>query len=151
MEFVKLSSICNLKQWTTIAKADLTDSGYPVWGANGIIGYSDKYNHTERTIMICCRGATCGSINISAGKCYINGNAMCLDNLSKEFDIDFIAYYLKYYDFERIITGVAQPQITKIGLDIVEVPKIKLEEQIKIAAFVDNLFETITNIEKSLS
>ena len=133
MDFVKLASICNLKQWSTIAKTDLSDSGYPVWGANGIIGYSNKYNHTERTIMICCRGATCGSINISDGKCYINGNAMCLDNLSKEFNLDFIAYYLKNYDFKKTITGVAQPQITKISLDIVEVPKLPIEKQQEIA------------------
>ena len=133
MDFVKLASICNLKQWSTIAKTDLSDSGYPVWGANGIIGYSNKYNHTERTIMICCRGATCGSINISDGKCYINGNAMCLDNLSKEFNLDFIAYYLKNYDFKKTITGVAQPQITKVSLDIVEVPKLPIERQQEIA------------------
>ena len=144
MEFVKLNSICSLKQWKTIPTKELKSEGYPVYGANGIIGYSDKYNHDIPTIMICCRGATCGSINISNGKCYINGNAMALDNLSKDFDIDFVTYYLKNYDFSSIITGAAQPQITQIGLDKVVIPHLPLQEQLEI---VDILSKIDNNLQ----
>ena len=144
MEFVKLNSICSLKQWQTIPTKELKGEGYPVYGANGIIGYSDKYNHDTPTIMICCRGATCGSINVSNGRCYINGNAMALDNLSKDFDINFVTYYLKNYDFSNIITGAAQPQITQIGLDKVIIPHIPLQKQLKM---VDILSKIDNNLQ----
>ena len=151
MKYVKLNSICNFKQWYTIPTKELKESGYPVYGANGIIGFSDKYNHEEPTIMICCRGATCGAINVSRGKCYINGNAMSMDNLSANFDLDYVVYYLKHYDFSSIITGAAQPQITQTGLDKVMIPSISLDEQKKIVNVLNSIDETIESKRTTLS
>ena len=124
--------MCFFKQWKTISTKELEDNGYPVYGANGVIGYSSKYNHEEPTVMICCRGATCGTINISKGRCYINKNAMAIENISKDFDVNFIVYFLKNYDFTTIITGAAQPQITQKGLDKIKIPLISLEKQKRI-------------------
>ena len=50
-------------------------------------------------------------------------------DIDSQTDLSYIENYAKYQ------LGMQKPK----------------EEQIKIAAFVDNLFETITNIEKSLS
>lgn len=142
---MKLSQICTLKQWKTISKNQLVNDGYPVYGANGIIGYSNEFNHETPTLMIGCRG-TCGEIHLSEGKAYINGNAMCLDNLSSEFDINYVKYFLEHYDFSKIITGTAQPQITQQGLDKVQISKIPLEEQKLIASKITNIKE-LTSIE----
>ena len=140
---MKLSQICTLKQWKTISKNQLVNEGYPVYGANGIIGYSNEFNHETPTLMIGCRG-TCGEIHLSEGKAYINGNAMCLDNLSSEFDINYVKYFLEHYDFSKIITGTAQPQITQQGLDKVQISKIPLEEQKLIASKITNIKELIS-------
>ena len=83
-----LCEICNPKQWKTISSDMLTENGYPVYGANGIIGYYTSYNHEEPTILITCRGATCGTLNICESFSYVNGNAMALDNLSEDYDND---------------------------------------------------------------
>ena len=47
--------------------------------------------------------------------------------------------------------GIGLQGFSSKALHNLLVPLPPKEEQIKIAAFVDNLFETITNIEKSLS
>ena len=109
-----------------------------------------KWNHTEPTIMIWCRGATCGAINVSSGKCYINGNAMCVDNLSEEYAIDFVAYFLKHYDFSGIITGAAQPQITQNGLAKIFIPKMSIAEQNYIASNLQKIEKSITLKEQEL-
>ena len=150
MELIGLNTICSFKQWKTIPTKELKDKGFPVWGANGIIGYSNEYNHIDSTIMICCRGATCGAINVSSGKCYINGNAMCVDNLSEEFAIDFVAYFLKHYDFSGIITGAAQPQITQNGLAKILIPKMSLEEQNHISSALQKIEKTINLKQQKL-
>lgn len=36
MEKIKLTDICNPKQWKTIPTSELLENGYPVYGANGI-------------------------------------------------------------------------------------------------------------------
>lgn len=84
-----LSSICRPKQWKTISKKDMSTSGYPVYGANGKIGFCNEYNHEYETLLITCRGATCGSLNICEPKSYVTGNSMALDNLSPDVDLRF--------------------------------------------------------------
>lgn len=138
MEWMILTDICRPKQWKTIAMKDLKEKGYPVYGANGIIGFYDKYTHEEPTVMITCRGATCGTINKSLGKAYINGNAMALDNLKYEIvDMNYLYYYLNNYNFKKVISGSAQPQITRTNLKKVKIPVAPIEIQEKIVKVLD--------------
>lgn len=138
MEYVKLIDICSPKQWKTVASSELFEDGYPVYGANGIIGYYHEYNHKDETLLITCRGATCGSLNISVPYAYINGNAMALDNLdSNKIDIKYLYYYLHNRGFADTISGSAQPQITRQGLDNVLVGLTELDVQKKIVQTLD--------------
>ena len=129
---VKLTEICTPKQWKTIPTNALLEDGYPVYGANGIIGYYDEYNHEEPVIAITCRGATCGTINLTVPKAYITGNAMCLDNVCADVLPDYLYYCLLHYNFNNIISGSAQPQITRQGLAKVEIELHSIIEQGKI-------------------
>ncbi len=128
---VKLTEICTPKQWKTIPTNELLDEGYPVYGANGIIGYYNEYNHENSVVTITCRGATCGTINITEPKSYITGNAMCLDNLRSGILLEYLYYCLLHYDFRNVISGSAQPQITRQGLEKVEIEIYSIEEQKK--------------------
>ncbi|MCD7843537.1 MAG: restriction endonuclease subunit S, partial [Clostridiales bacterium] len=96
MRKVKLTSICKPKQWKTIPASELKEVGYPVYGANGIIGYYDKYNHEAETVAITCRGATCGTVNLTKPKAYITGNAMCLDEVSADVKVKYLTGYPFY-------------------------------------------------------
>lgn len=127
-----LTEICNPKQWKTISTTNLLNDGYIVYGANGPIGFYNQYTHEKPTLMITCRGATCGTLNISKPFSYINGNAMALDDLSEEVNIKYLYYYLNNRGLGDTISGSAQPQITKLGLSKVEIeyPSIKIQKQI---------------------
>lgn len=144
MKYLKLSEICNPKQWKTLSTEQLLDKGFPVYGANGKIGYYSTYNHELPTIMITCRGATCGSINISEPKSWINGNAMCLDNLSSDVSLKYLAFYLQNYNFNHVISGSAQPQITREGLEKVKVKVYAKELQEKISIQLDKVQKIIS-------
>ena len=134
-ETTSLCEICRPKQWPTIQTKDFTDNGYLVYGANGVIGHYSSYNHEHPTILIACRGASCGAINISEPHSYITGNAMCLDNLSDKVQFEYLAYFLTQYNFSSIISGGAQPQITYTNLQKVEVPIVPIESQSRFVAF----------------
>lgn len=145
MEKMKLTDICRPKQWKTISTAQLKESGYPVYGANGKIGFYNEYTHEFPTLLITCRGATCGTVNISEPKSYVNGNAMALDNLSKDYDLKFLYHYFGQRGFNDVISGSAQPQITRENLSKVDVPKIDLATQQKIATILDQADAIIQN------
>src|ERR1700675_4564151 len=95
-QMVSLGSICSPKQHPTISIKELTQSGYPVYGANGQIGFFDTYTHDKTTIAVTCRGATCGTVNVVPAFSYITGNAMALDDLDEDrSDISYLASALR--------------------------------------------------------
>ena len=150
VEYVKLKAICMPKQWKTIASSMLKDSGYPVYGANGIIGYYSEYNHDKETILVTCRGATCGSVNICEPFSYINGNAMALDNLDEKIDIKYLYYYLKKRGFDDVISGSAQPQITRTSIEKIEIPICEISKQKMIVNLFDKIELLINNQKRQL-
>ena len=150
MEEKYLVDICNPKQWKTIPKSELIEDGeFPVYGANGIIGRYNKYNHEKPTVLITCRGATCGNIHITVPKSYINGNAMSLDDLNEsKCKKEYLYYFLKYYDLSKIISGTAQPQITINGLKKVKVKLYSIQKQESIVDEL-NKINKIISLKKS--
>ena len=126
---VRLTDICTPRQWKTIPTSELLNEGYPVYGANGIIGYYNGYNHESPVVTITCRGATCGTINITAPKSYVTGNAMCLDDHRNDEMLEYLYYILLHYNFRNVISGSAQPQITRQWLEKVNIELHSLDEQ----------------------
>ncbi len=147
---VKLTEICTPKQWKTIPANELLDEGYPVYGANGIIGYYDKYNHENPVVTITCRGATCGTVNITEPKSYITGNAMCLDNVRPDILLEYLYYCLLHYDFSNVISGSAQPQITRQGLEKVKIAICSIEEQNKRTSSLRKISTVIAARQRQL-
>lgn len=130
---VQLGEITNLYQPKTITSKDIKDSGpYKVYGANGVIGYFDEYNHENSEVAITCRGATCGTVNFTEPKSWITGNAMVSTPKNKEINKIFLFYLLRYADMNSVITGAAQPQITRTNLEklIIPLPPLRIQEEI---------------------
>ena len=144
---VELGDVCKLYQPKTISQKQMIKNGeYVVFGANGIIGRYDKYNHKESEVLITCRGATCGTINLSEPKSWITGNAMVSNPLSNSISKKFLFYLLKQSDFNSVISGAAQPQITRHKLSPFKIPLPPLEVQKEIIAlmtYMENLKKQI--------
>ena len=132
----------------------MTDDGeYYVYGANGIIGKYTNFNHKQSEVLMTCRGATCGTINVSLPFSWINGNAMVIH--PKNTDIfnsqKFLVYALKSIDLSNVITGCAQPQITRQSLSPVKIPIPPLSEQERIVAELDLLSGIIEKQKKAIN
>lgn len=139
-EYKKLGEVCELYQPKTLSTKELIENGdYPVYGANGIIGRYSKYNHEKSEILMTCRGATCGTINISQPFAWINGNAMVIHPITDNIYNAFLVYQLKGIDLSDVITGAAQPQITRQTLSpkIIGIPKYSV--QLNIVSELDLL------------
>ena len=146
-----LVDICNPKQWKTISNSKLTETGYPVFGANGFIGFYHDYNHEAETIAVTCRGATCGTVNLIPPKAYITGNSMCLDNVNSEVHLRYLFYATEYRTLSDTISGSAQPQITGEGLKFILLPVPPLPEQKKIASILTSVDEVIENTRAQIN
>lgn len=140
----RLGDICDIYQPKTISTKDLVEGGeYDVFGANGIIGKYTSYNHEDPEVLLTCRGATCGTINLSNPKSWINGNAMVVHPTSERLSKSYLRIVLQAVDYTGVITGAAQPQITRISLSPVVIPLPSLERQNRIVSELDKLNELI--------
>ena len=131
---VKLGDVAELYQPQTIQSEDLSQTGYPVYGANGLIGYYNNYNHEYPQVVITCRGSSCGTVNFTPGKCWITGNAMVL-NVDNNRDVNksFFYYLISNSSFVNLISGSGQPQIVRQPLLKFELRIPPLKEQTAIA------------------
>lgn len=141
-----LGNICKMYQPKTISKEEMIEEGkYVVYGANGIIGRYDKYNHELPQLLVTCRGATCGTINISQPYSWITGNSMVIQPNKKTIILDYLKYYLSQPPLmSQVITGAAQPQITRANLSLLNVKfPTCIVKQWEIAAVLDKASELI--------
>lgn len=154
-KYARLLDKCNVYQPQTISTKQLIEDGeYDVFGANGWIGKYNQYNHEQSEVLLTCRGATCGNINVSTPKAWINGNAMVVHPKDNDILKDFLVYLLKSIDFSQVITGAAQPQITRTSLSSIRIPILNLSDQQRIVTYLDAEFAKIAalkaNAEKQL-
>jgi type I restriction enzyme S subunit len=148
----KIGEIADLYQPETISAAQMKSNGYTVFGANGIVGFYDRFNHKSWQTIITCRGSTCGTVNRTIDEVWITGNAMVanVDN-NQEVNKLFFYYLLTYQDFTICITGTGQPQIVRSPLEnfTVELPPT-LAEQETIAEVLSDMDAEIAALEQRL-
>lgn len=143
-EYKKLGEVCDIYQPKTLSTDMLSKDGeYPVYGANGVIGYYHQYNHEDKEVLLTCRGATCGTINVSKPYSWINGNAMVIHRKSELIDFDFLKYMMLSLDYSLIITGAAQPQITRQKLAPIKIAIPLKTTQLAIVSELDKINELI--------
>ena len=113
-EVKSLGEIADLYQPATLSEKELNKNGqFLVYGANGIIGKYNKFNHENPVVAVACRGNSCGAINITQPKSWITGNAMVVNPKNKNMCIDFIKNTLLVNNLDKVVSGSAQPQITR--------------------------------------
>ena len=136
---VHLDEIARIYQPQTISSTELTEEGFLVYGANGIIGKYKQYNHKTEQICITCRGNTCGMVNYTKPMSWITGNAMVINTDEHQNKVckRYLYHYLSAYNFNSIISGSGQPQIVRTPLEQLKVPLPTFLEQKQKATFLD--------------
>ena len=96
---------------STLQESDVCENGtYPVYGANGIVGYLDNYNTEKEAVYIIKDGSGVGAVSYVTGKCSATGTLNTLQ--AKEgHSLQYLYYILKVFNFEPYKTGMAIPHI----------------------------------------
>ena len=150
---VHLGEIAQIYQPQTISSTELTEDGFLVYGANGIIGKYKQYNHKTEQICITCRGNTCGMVNYTKPMSWITGNAMVINTDEHQNKVckRYLYHYLSAYNFNSIISGSGQPQIVRTPLEQLKVPLPTFLEQKQKATFLDKIQGKIEISNKTLN
>ena len=145
-----LKELCTMLYGKGLLTKNLTAEGYPVFGANGIIGKYHSYVYEQPQIIISCRGAASGMVHKTIPKSFVTSNSIVLEIINNIIDIDYFKYSLLSVDRSKIITGSAQPQITIENLNDLEIPIAPLAEQHRMVAKLDALMQKIESKKQRL-
>ena len=88
------------------------DLPYPVYGGNGVIGFSDQANSNPGTIIIGRVGSYCGSVHFSDSSCWVTDNAIRAKAMNGN-DARFLFYMLHTLRLNDFQTGSGQPLLNQ--------------------------------------
>lgn len=139
------------KSGYSIKAENIFDKGeYPVYGGNGIRGFTDTFNHDGEFALIGRQGALSGNMNFSTDKAYFTEHAIAVraNNMN---DTRFLYFLLCKLQLGRWVTQSAQPGLA-VGTLVeirTQVPG-KAKEQQKIGNFFKQLDDTIALHQREL-
>ena len=107
---VRLTECMECKS-STLQESEVCEQGtYPVYGANGIVGYLDNYNTEGEAVYIIKDGSGVGTVSYVTGKCSATGTLNTLQT-KEGYSLQYLYYLLKVFNFEPYKTGMAIPHI----------------------------------------
>ena len=141
----KLGEACQEFKSGNSLKADQIDTAgdYPVYGGNGLRGYTSTYNHDGEFALIGRQGALCGNMNYSVGKAYFTEHAVVVD-ADENNDTKFLYYMLDTMNLGQYSDKSAQPGLAVNKLVKLENLFPKKEEQRRIGRYYSTIDHLIT-------
>ena len=148
-EYFLINDVCSeFKSGKNIKADSVFECGeYPVYGGNGLRGYTSSYNHEGSYVLIGRQGALCGNVRSVYGKTYITEHAIAVAGNEKS-NTSFL-----HYLFLKMNLGQYSDQSAQPGLAVNKLLKLKvalpiISEQTKIAKLLSLLDERISTQSK---
>ena len=151
--WVRPLSVLEIEYGKGLSTKELVGDGYPVFGANGQIGYYSEYMFKEEMALMSCRGAYSGTMNCSLPYSYVTSNSLIMKDIDGVFTSSkFIYYMYSALNTEKLVSGSAQPQVTVQAFKDFAIPLPPLAEQKRIVEQIENLFAKLDEAkERALS
>ena len=149
-----LGDICDrLSSGKGIPAKEVHDEGeFPVYGGNGLRGYTDHKNFEGDCGIIGRQGAFCGNVRYFSGEAYMTEHAVVVQ-AAEGFNTHYLTYLLSTMNLGRLSGQSAQPglSVKTLAKQIVKIPDY--ETQCKVSAIlriIDNKIGINECINKNL-
>ena len=142
-----LDEIFSLKYGKNLSTSMILEKGdYPVYGANGIIGYYNEFNCDKYSVLVTSRGNGSGDVSRTHHpKSFITNNSFVVEPLEhyKYIKLPFINGLFNIIDFKSYCSGSAQPQLTNKAMRNICIISPPMEIVIKYCEMLETLFSHI--------
>ena len=147
-EICILKHVANLKSGDTITSENIDVEGlHPVFGGNGLRGYTSNYTHDGHFALIGRQGALCGNINYVMGKFWASEHAVVVNPI-RPIDTIYLGEVLRVMNLNQYSVSAAQPGLSVEIISNLRMPFPPNTEQIAITialnretAKIDNLIQ----------
>ncbi len=138
------------KSGSFISADKISENGlYPVYGGNGLRGFTDTYNHDGVYALIGRQGALCGNMNISREKAYFTEHAVAC-KANDQHDTQFLFYLFDTLNLGQYSGQSAQPGLAVSNLIEVKAYAPQAKEQEAIGNYFKSLDHLITLHQRKL-
>lgn len=128
----------------TLSEKCITPNGkYPVYGGNGLRGYTETSNFNGECIIVGRQGAKCGNVRYFSGEGYMTDHAI-VGVANRKYDIKYLSYALSSLNLNRLSGQAAQPglSVTMLKKQKILLPSYENQQKIsKIINYYDSLIE----------
>ncbi|MDP2337338.1 MAG: restriction endonuclease subunit S [Bacteroidota bacterium] len=105
----RLVEIATMKSGDGITSAFIADTGdFPVYGGNGLRGYTTAFTHEGDYVLIGRQGALCGNITRVSNKFFASEHAVVV-TVNKDIDVDWLSQKLDAMNLNQYSEASAQP------------------------------------------
>jgi restriction endonuclease S subunit len=147
-----ISEIADFGSGDSISVARLSDrsaaSPIPVFGGNGIAGYTSSATVSQPTVILGRVGQKCGVVYRNSGPAWITDNALYVRRYKRPVDVDFLALALEAARLNDVRNRNDLPLITQSILKDVKIAwPGSIEEQRHIGEAVSDADKTIDAVK----
>jgi type I restriction enzyme, S subunit len=133
----KLGFVVSLQSGEAIESKDIEESGdYPVYGGNGLRGYTTDYTHEGERLLIGRQGALCGNINYAEGRFWATEHAL-VATPHEAFSAKWLGSLLGAMNLNQYSVSAAQPGLAADLVSRLRIPVPPPDEQYAIATYLD--------------
>src|SRR5690606_16058410 len=134
--------ICTLKRVASLRSGESitadsieTEGPYPVYGGNGLRGYTDGFTHEGDFVLVGRQGALCGNVNYANGRFWASEHAVVVTPV-KQASITWLGELLRAANLGQYSVSAAQPGLSVDAIASLGVPYPPIGEQLGIARFL---------------
>lgn len=136
-DVLQLRHLARMKSGETITSDSIRDAGeYPVYGGNGLRGYSNSFTHDGSYILIGRQGALCGNVNYATARFWASEHAVVVQPL-RPLVTRWLGEMLRAMNLNRYSVSAAQPGLAVEMIAALRTAVPPMSEQRAIAAFLD--------------
>ncbi len=132
----RLKYIASIRSGESITTDSIRDEGeFPVFGGNGLRGYTSDYTHEGEFVLIGRQGALCGNVNYARNRFWASEHALVLTPLG-DSDLTWLGELLRFVDLNRLSQSAAQPGISSGEVSNVLLAVPPVAEQRAISSYL---------------
>ena len=144
----RLKTVCGMKSGEGITGMSIEDEGeFPVYGGNGLRGYTSEFTHDGEYVLIGRQGALCGNVHIARGQFWASEHAV-VTTLYENHVLEWLSGLLEVMNLNQYSIAAAQPGLAVERVMNLWIPVPPPEEQKTIAASIGTKTKRIDNTVK---
>jgi len=149
-EVCALKHVTRLKSGSFLSSDEIRRAGkYPVYGANGVRGYTNDFTHEGETALVGRQGALSGNVNYALGKFWATEHAIVLTP-DAGIVVRWLGELVRAMNLNQYAEAAAQPGLAVSDVGSFRIPLPPKREQTWIARHIEQEFARDSNVKNKI-